>query len=164
MFSCLKLQPAELSRLFCLWIKWNHLPRVFQKRWIMLELAVTNKLSRNRQMMWPESDARRAASSQREAKHLNEEIHLRMFKSLSIFWGFHPDTSTRSRFFTDTQTAVTIPSLIITSFLRWGTSAAVWTGQGTFSQRCHHHSCISKPSQLPPLENRHNYLILKQAG
>lgn len=34
------------------------------------------------------------------------------------------------------------------SFLRWGTSAAVWNGQGTFSQRCDHHSCnLSASSQ-----------------
>lgn len=51
-------------------------------------------------------------------------------------------------------------NLIMTSFLYWRASAAVWTGRGAFSQQCHHHSCISKASlRFLPGDKR---LILKQ--
>lgn len=51
-------------------------------------------------------------------------------------------------------------NLIMTSFLYWRASAAVWTGRGAFSQQCHHHSCISTASlRFLPGDKR---LILKQ--
>lgn len=145
MYPCLKLQLAEISRLFCLWMK----NQVFQSNELCLNCPSqqTDDVTRGE---LPRHNKR--------LKHLND-------KSPSIFREFHPDTSAFSR---SLHSAVTILSLIISSSLCWGTSAAVWNGQGTFSQRCHHHSCISKASRFPPVRfatitlswNRPSYIYL----
>lgn len=80
-------------------------------------------------------------------KHLSEEIHLRILKppfpqrlSLQLKrWLFFLYIHAHSCH--NTQSHNSISSVCL------GTSAAVWNGQGTFSQRCDH---CNRVSQLPP--------------
>lgn len=129
-------------RLFCELNKIGHFRESFKSDESSLNwLSLLSSLAADR---WPESDAWRAGLSQRDSKTSQWGNPPKNFKA--PLWEFHSNWSA-CFLYIHAHSCHNTRSHNRISFLCWGTSAAVWNGQGTFSQRCDHHNCIS---QLPP--------------